>query len=470
MGKTKASPLSPVDPSTIDDSHEKEQTASWVSRQITGSLTGRILKSSYESLKATGNSVVCLSPWGDQTPLILPCIRFRDLAVESVLAATGGTASIATPLGDALAPAAGSSSIVVDAVSNIGFTVADDLITGQPVDNAIEAIQKMKTKEGTKTTAAKNISVTLKHKISTKDAALGFFRSSQHKDSDLFLKIKDYLDIEKGWFSPYLFASNRRPVIPRAIHPDFVFCHGPFLQGDYAIGQRLLQESSTVVNFSNSELTPLSPADEQSSKDDSTKHSKFKLSAVTNKLKRSKDDETKTTSAEPATESTTHDDLGDTPSEPTSDPRNMVILALGIQPHRKLWSSSARPEESLINYILFNGCPAIVIPIQAGSPLLAWSAFTLEHLWKVNVPTELTERRQPTSEDELEKLLRITYEFVEFCVEWDRFEYEGKDGKEAGLKEALRGLLVAAIQTRDCDEIKKDVDTQRGGIAMWRIP
>ena len=41
----------------------------------------------------------------------------------------------------------------------------------------------------------------------------------------------DYLAVEKGWFSPYLFASGRRPVIPRSVKPDVVFCHGPFLQG-----------------------------------------------------------------------------------------------------------------------------------------------------------------------------------------------------------------------------------------------
>ena len=41
----------------------------------------------------------------------------------------------------------------------------------------------------------------------------------------------DYLAVEKGWFSPYLFASCRRPIIPRSVKPDFVFCHGPFLIG-----------------------------------------------------------------------------------------------------------------------------------------------------------------------------------------------------------------------------------------------
>ena len=51
------------------------------------------------------------------------------------------------------------------------------------------------------------------------------------RDNSLFATVKDYLAVEKGWFSPYLFASGRRPVIPRSMRPEVVFCHGPFLEG-----------------------------------------------------------------------------------------------------------------------------------------------------------------------------------------------------------------------------------------------
>jgi hypothetical protein len=37
------------------------------------------------------------SQWGDSSPLLLPCIRFRDIAVHTVIAATGGVAAIAAP-------------------------------------------------------------------------------------------------------------------------------------------------------------------------------------------------------------------------------------------------------------------------------------------------------------------------------------------------------------------------------------
>lgn len=52
-----------------------------------------------------------------------------------------------------------------------------------------------------------------------------------YRDNSLFATVKDYLAVEKGWFSPYLFASGRRPIIPRSMKPDITFCHGPFLFG-----------------------------------------------------------------------------------------------------------------------------------------------------------------------------------------------------------------------------------------------
>ena len=42
----------------------------------------------------------------------------------------------------------------------------------------------------------------------------------------------------------------------------------------------------------------------------------------------------------------------------------------------------------MINYILLNGCPAIVVPVKVGAPLVAWDGLTLEQLWKVSLPAE----------------------------------------------------------------------------------
>lgn len=48
----------------------------------------------------------------------------------------------------------------------------------------------------------------------------------------MFGAVVDYLKVEKGWFAPYLFASARRPDIPRLMKADVIFCHGPFLPGE----------------------------------------------------------------------------------------------------------------------------------------------------------------------------------------------------------------------------------------------
>ena len=66
------------------------------------------------------------------------------------------------------------------------------------------------------------------------------------------------------------------------------------------------------------------------------------------------------------------------PLPPAPVPRRLVILVIGLKPHRKIWTSSQRPSESVINYQLLDGCPAIVVPVKLGAPLLAWDSLTLE--------------------------------------------------------------------------------------------
>lgn len=114
-----------------------------------------------------------------------------------------------------------------------------------------------------------------------------------------------------------------------------------------------------------------------------------------------------------------------------------------------------------MNYILLNGCPAVVVPVKTGCPMVAWNALTLEHLHKLQPDTT-----------ELEGIVDVFYEFLDLCVDWDRVETEKSKEKDqrAALKEVIRGLLEAAIQTRESREALKIIDPQRSGVAMWRIP
>jgi hypothetical protein len=155
----------------------------------------------------------------------------------------------------------------------------------------------------------------------------------------------------------------------------------------------------------------------------------------------------------------------------------MVILCVGLKPHRSLWTTSARPGESVINYILLNGCPAIVVPVKVGAPLVAWDALTLEQLWKVPLPTDEPEAESTTAaQGKFGGIVNVLYEYLDMCVDWERVVVSGDpdktidmDGRKA-LKSALGLLVAAAIRSGTSKEVKKEIDKERSGIAMWRIP
>ena len=171
-------------------------------------------------------------------------------------------------------------------------------------------------------------------------------------------------------------------------------------------------------------------------------------------------------------------------------PRRLVILLVGIKPHRKAWTLSARPGEGVIGYVLLNGCPAIVVPAKLGAPLLAWDTLTLEKLWDVELPpppngANITETRSASGR--FEGIVNVIFEYLDLCVDWERFVVPGaaspgdvgdvsketgtRDlGAKSALKDAVTLLVAAAIRSKTSKEAKKELDADRSGIAMWRIP
>ncbi|KAI0827090.1 hypothetical protein BC628DRAFT_1319185 [Trametes gibbosa] len=462
------SPLGPIDPASVPEA-EMEKSAPWIVRKLVGSMTGRIVRSSWETLRASGTSVICLSPWGDSSPLLLPCIRFRDLAVHTIIAATGGVAAVAAPVmgpvSDVVVSTLGDT-ILVEMGMHVGFDLtakaANDLI----FDGAIKQVVPIHSRR-LETTGVKTMTITLKYKHVPEDASLGFYRSGLHKDNSLFASVMDYLAVEKGWFSPYLFASGRRPAIPRSVKPDVVFCHGPFLSGDYKLGEALLAESAAVISLSDTvphqvEGRATSPA-----------HASLSLSlpALSNVFSRSR-----TPSPEPT--------LTTLPPPPT--PRRLAVFVVGMKPHRAFWTTSARPSESVIQYQLLNGCPAVVIPAKIGAPLLAWDTLTLEQLWKVTLPEgDAPDAR--SLDGTFEGIVGVLYEFLDLCVDWDRVvlsveqvegseevqdsvQNTGVEVKREALKGAVKVLVAAAVRSGESKEVRKEIDKERSGIAMWRIP
>ncbi|PPR08248.1 hypothetical protein CVT24_001290 [Panaeolus cyanescens] len=374
------------------------------------------------------------------------------------------------PVSDAVVSTFGSS-IMVEIGLKAGFEgatkLANDLVFSKPI-NKIVPIHS----DRLDTTGVKVLLITLQFKSTMEDAALGFYRSSVHDDTSLFATVKDYLAVEKGWFSPYLFASARRPIIPRSMKPDVVFCHGPFLSGDYQIGETLLNESASVIA-----LCPDPPAEAKEDPTPSEEHGTAKLGqrlkdisipSISNLFSRSR-------SPSPDAE------LAAVPPPPI--PRRMVILVVGLKPHRKLWTSSARPGESVINYVLLNGCPSVVVPVKTGAPLLAWDGLTLEQLWEVKLPASEGEK---SPDGKFEGIVDVLFEYMDLCVEWDRVTLgddvsdvvlddqgvveDGETAKKEALKDALSLLVAAAVKSKNSKEAREELDEDRAGIAMWRIP
>lgn len=134
---------------------------------------------------------------------------------------------------------------------------------------------------------------------------------------------------------------------------------------------------------------------------------------------------------------------------------------------------------------MLNGCPAIVVPVKPGAPLLAWDSLTLEELWKLELPAEGTEA--PTGR--FEGVVNVLYEYLDMCIDWDRVVIPGTDakggvegadaiksipagdeGKKKIVRNALELIAAAAVRSGESKEVKKEIDKERSGIAMWRIP
>ncbi|KAF2842915.1 hypothetical protein M501DRAFT_924597 [Patellaria atrata CBS 101060] len=164
----------------------------------------------------------------------------------------------------------------------------------------------------TTTTTVKSLQVTIKHKLMGVDADIRL--ASTYPASSP-------ISCAKGWFAPYLFASARTPLIPRA--RDFAIAQffGPFVAADYAMAHKLVAEASHVLS-----LCDPDPA----------------VNIGVNRL---------------------------------------VVLFVGIAPFRAdMWSTSRRPGCGTLIFHLLDGCPALVVPVTGNAPIVAWSPWTLAQM------------------------------------------------------------------------------------------
>lgn len=292
------------------------------------------------------------------------------------------------------------------------------------------------------------------------------------------------------------------------MQPDVVFCHGPFLQADYRVAQTLLTESASVISFADAVSPPPTPpnaipvspsssavpgtsaaASNKHSINDYLKTGQDKLTDLvhmgtalgTSVIARSRTPSPQPPPAELAPETLLPPTEIAAPAPIViTAPRRMVILLVSIAPHRKLWTTSARPSESVLQYTLLNGCPAIVLPVKQGCPLMAWDTLTLESIWD---PKQVG----TVEGSNFDGVVDCLFEYVGFCADWERFEFpeelEDEEGKEEGkekkskqetaerlTRNAIALLVAAAVRSKDSKEAKKHIDADRAGIVMLRLP
>ncbi|KAG8897521.1 hypothetical protein FRC00_004132 [Tulasnella sp. 408] len=279
--------LKPVDSSTLPI-YEAEDKAMDCARAC------RVMMASYETIKATGKSVACLSPWGDSSPLLLPCIRFWDVVASTITLGTGGTAAIVAP---AISPrpdvfpggSNAASFVTAQLISSAGKEAAVNwLLVDKPLDDLLRTHTHVL--DGN---SAKETLIPLKYKHVTKDTALGRVETSTSAQAG---DGADHQDAE--------------------LHPAEPKPAGLKVQTN-RLGNKLLnKDASSEVPTGGAESAGGQPAVQ-----------------------------TTTTLADAAVDQS---DLNPLAEASTSVPsRWMIILPLGVKPHRaRAWTSSASPGES----------------------------------------------------------------------------------------------------------------------------
>ncbi|KAF2744166.1 hypothetical protein M011DRAFT_409194, partial [Sporormia fimetaria CBS 119925] len=218
---------------------DERQTGS-VTRFLGDTLFGRVGRASVQTVTSALKMPASLSPWGDNNPVTLPNVRYRDAILFTTFAFVG--TPLVEGISDGVTSTFGADSFISEIVgSGAGAIVGSTVIkysVFQIVEQAIDkgVLEHMLPEEEKmlETTDVKSLQVGIKHKLMGVDADLRFFGVYPTADAS---------ECAKGWFCPYLFASARTPQVPRA--NDFAVCqfYGPFLGGDYALAHKLLSES-----------------------------------------------------------------------------------------------------------------------------------------------------------------------------------------------------------------------------------
>ncbi|KAF2142235.1 uncharacterized protein K452DRAFT_287453 [Aplosporella prunicola CBS 121167] len=366
-------------------------------RFLGDTLVGRFARASHKTASSTVKMAGALSPWGDNNPVTLPNVRYRDAVLFVTFAGVGshlvngadhvvgdmfGADSFAAEVVSSSAAAMAGSVVIKEGV----FQMAEQVVDKGVFERILPEEEKM-----LQTTNVKSLQVGVKHKLMGIDADLKFAGECP---------TRDWKACDKGWFCPYLFASARTPLVPRSTDFSMAQFYGPFLGGDCALAQKLLSESANVLSLCDPNPT---------------------------------------------------NNIGT---------NRMIVLFTAISPYRaNMWSTSRRPGCGTIIFHLFDGCPAVVLPVSSEAPICAWSPWTLEQM-----------RAGEAEGYSVEKQHSQVCEWLEGLVSAEHV-YEQVREKRAGvLGRAMSLVINGALALDKCPEKLElgKVDPARAGVVMFR--
>ncbi|RPB28863.1 hypothetical protein L211DRAFT_855077 [Terfezia boudieri ATCC MYA-4762] len=240
-----------------------------------------------------------------------------------------------------------------------------------------------------RTTSMRTLQCAVKHKLMDVNSNIQLFYPMHSVNPS---------SIEKGWFCPYFYASNRTPKIARQLDFGIAQCFGPFLRGDHQLAEKLLSESNTILSLCDPDPT--------------------------------------------------HD----------THTRRLLITFLGITPYRAgMWSTSRPPGASLIHYHLFNGCPALVIPVDENCPITAWSPVTMTTIIQCGFDPA--------------PLHGIICEYLDSVIRMEGVLPKLRERYDEVLSRCVSLVVNGALELRNAEvpkEVMKKLDPERAGLVFFR--
>ena len=138
--------------------------------------------------------------------------------------------------------------------------------------------------------------------------------------------------------------------------------------------------------------------------------------------------------------------------------QRLLVLFLGISPWRtNAWSQARNPNEARFNVHLLNGVPAFVLPVDAQTPGVSWSPWTLNQMCSGGFDMEKQSQEifafleSVVSVKDVSEALRLSYRDVMWM--------------------GIRGILQAAMGLQGvAKEIEKTTNLElgRAGVVMFR--